>query len=98
MLATPETKPVRNRIKNLPFVGLDTNGELEYWTAEDNLPWAQGNALGREYAAALIDLMAELRAPSLLGYVLRAIAGKGRWGAVEIGFAAEIAERALRGR
>lgn len=70
----------------------------DFWPAPpDGLSYAEGNALGRARADELVQLMSENHFTALLGRLAEAIAAKGEFGAVEIGFFTQVAAYAVQG-
>jgi len=57
--------------------------------------WAEDNRAGRELARDLINHLRETESVPAFGGVMKRMAEFGRWGGVEVGFAAAIASAAL---
>ena len=59
--------------------------------------WATGNASGRGCASKIIHEIVSTENPALLGWALRDMIAKGKFGAIEVGFANRIAEALIIG-
>jgi hypothetical protein len=70
---------------DIPFADMSSK-KIDWWVAEETGDWAADNERGREYARLLIRYIRANQTPFLLGYVMKAIAQKGRVSGVEIGF------------
>lgn len=58
----------------------------------DTLDWSNLNAIGREEAAALVDIIRLENVPFLLGHRVKSMIETGEYGGKEVGFFAYIAE------
>ncbi|MFT4913339.1 MAG: hypothetical protein ACI9YM_001936 [Brevundimonas sp.] len=79
-----------NQYAVLPF----SNGQ-DYWAIAESGDWSADNRTGRQAAADLLRVMTFQDAPHLLGFVVKAMMTKGRFGGVEAGFCQAIAEAAV---
>lgn len=86
-------------IENLPFVRRVSAQCLDLWhVSETGEDWTEGNALGRTFAKAFADHMRASGNMPVFSHVIRAMAEKGRFGAIEIGFLTEIGRLMVQGR
>lgn len=67
----------------------------DYWPLAESGDWSADNRTGRQAAADLLRVMTFQDAPPLLGFVVKAVMAKGRFGGVEVGFCQAIAEAAV---
>lgn len=67
------------------------NGQ-DYWPLPETGDWSADCATGRAAAADLCRVMYFQDATPLLGFVVKAMIEKGRFGGVEVGFCQVIAE------
>lgn len=82
----------------LPFVTVRMGQPTALWRVSASGDWTADNALGREYAEALLAHMFANDNPTLLGMVCREITSRGAWTGVEVGFFQHIAQKAVSAR
>jgi hypothetical protein len=70
---------------DMPFADM-TKDQIDWWVVTETGDRSADNDLGREYARLLIRYIRANQTPFLMGYVMKAIAEKGRISGVEIGF------------
>ena len=83
---------------DLPFVQ-KLNGPERFkdlWHVEPTGDWAADNAIGQQYAEALIKYMNEHDAPELLGSIIGAMIEKGQRGGIEVGFLFAVGSRVIQ--
>lgn len=81
----------------LTFVRLDDAGQVvDWWLIEETGDWSKDNQTGRDAAESLMRMMFFTDAPVYLGYVVKAIIAKGRYGGIEVGFFTAFAELACK--
>jgi len=73
-------------------------GVFDYWCPPDETgDWGIDCRIGREQADELLRECAPVRLPVALSHIVEAIARKGRYQAIEIGFINRIGEMAAQG-
>ena len=70
---------------HMPFADM-TQERIDWWAVDETGDWGVDNETGRGYAKLLIRYIRANQTPFILGYVMKAIAEKGRVSGVEIGF------------
>lgn len=78
-------------INKLSFVKT-TDALTNYWAPAGHATWAEGCALGNQYADELVVAMRDGRDPAMLSTVLRALRASPEDRAVETGFFARLGE------
>lgn len=80
----PNVVPFSPKI-DMPFADMSSD-KIDWWVVTETGDYSADNDLGREYARLLVRYIRANQTPFLMGYVMKAIAEKGRISGVEIGF------------
>ncbi|MDM9626277.1 hypothetical protein QTL95_10240 [Rhizobium sp. S152] len=78
------------------FMEVKKGKVVDYWKVPTSAADKSESSIGRAYCYELLEIMRADKAPYLLGWVMQAMAAKGSYGAIEIGFCQALAEKALR--
>lgn len=82
-------------LETLPFVSRTKDDRLDFWNPPTPKSWADGNALGRQFAQDLLAVA--LTEETAIDTVLRVITIKGHVGAVEVGLFRGLSAAAVAG-
>lgn len=83
-------------MQKLSFATYSTEGDItDIWTPESSGDWATDTAKGKAYAAEAVRHMFFHDMTPVLGFIIKAMIGRGQFGGVEAGFCQGIADNAV---
>lgn len=93
-LVTTAYPPPSRGILDLSFVTLKTPF-TDFWDVPKVEDWGEGNALGAAYGREAVAYARERKSPLIIATVMRLIAERGTFGAIETGFVMEVAKAVI---